>query len=690
MMKKNKYLVTLLLGLSLQAAAQQKGFVFEGRVNMPDGTEVGLSVTTETEMSHELATAVVRNGRFTLKGSVDRPYVGMLTTNNLSLVDRNKWPQDSIKWTYTDVYVANDAYTVAPNLHVTGGRPQADFNDLQSMGGMRGDSVWIFIESHPRSVVSTWLANGLLQRAYNLTQTQIDRLGSTIQADPEDPAGYAKFTKSLAAARLTAIGMPLVSLQVRDINNATHELTDIVPKNGKYTLLDFWASWCGICLHAMPEVRELSQRYANELNVLGISIDTKDDAWRKGMEKHPEPWPQYCTTEAGYRDLTDKLQIGNGVPYYLLVSPEGRVVGSPANPMDAERMMLQAQGRYRITGTADSTVDGDTVYLCSMQGFFSMVPEDSTIVKGGKFEFTGRADGANLRYMLPMHGGEAKAMAPFIFEPGRVDMQIYSDMDRTTIDGGPNQRLWDAYEAADERYAEATNGPWDAANDSTASAESRAAAQLELDAARARQKDFHKRFLVENMPSAFSDMLYSFIADELSTQEQDSLLTLMGQLQPQYPVYKAIMAERTAAAATAIGQKYTDFTLPDPDGRMLSVSQYVTNNRYTLIDFWASWCGPCRAEMPNVVMAYDKYHKKGFEIVGVSLDNNKDAWLKAIKQMGMTWPQMSDLKGWQSSAASAYNVRAIPTNVLIDQQGNIIAKDLRDEGLQQKLAELFE
>lgn len=660
-----------------------------GTVNMPDGTEVALSCTTDSSVSVELATAIVRRGKFVLRGKIDRPYSGMLTTNNLKLVEKHKWPDDSIRWTYTDVYVANDAYTVGPDLTVMGGSVQSDFNDLQRMGGAFGDSVWAFIARHPQSPVSVWLANGLLQRAYNLTNAQVSRLGTTITGCPLDPVGYARFTRSLAAARLTTIGSPLTSLELHDVDGALHQLTDVVPRNGRYTLLDFWASWCGICLYSMPQIKTLGAQYADVLNVLGISIDTKAEAWRKGMEKHPAPWPQYCTTPSGYRDLTDKFQIGNGVPYYLLVAPDGRVVGSPDGPDDAERMLLHDLGRTRITGKAEQVVDGDSVFVCSMQGFFAMVPEDTAIVRNGTFTFDRKAEGAALRYVVAMHEGEAVTMLPFVLEPGITTVDIRKDENQTTIDGGDSQRLWDKLQREDNVYGEAMNEPWKTAQDSTLSAAVRAQAQAELDRITARQRAFHKRFVIDNMPSALSDMLFDFYQSEFTDEDKEELLRLMGERQPQYPVYKAVMAQRAAAAATAIGQKYTDIEMPTPEGNAVRVSDYVSKNRYTLIDFWASWCGPCRAEMPNVVKAYAKYHKKGFEVVGVSLDNNRAAWLKAIAQLKMPWPQMSDLKGWESAGAAAYNVRAIPASVLVDREGNIVAKDLRAEELQEKLAELF-
>lgn len=135
------------------------------------------------------------------------------------------------------------------------------------------------------------------------------------------------------------------------------------------------------------------------------------------------------------------------------------------------------------------------------------------------------------------------------------------------------------------------------------------------------------------------------------------------------------------------GTMAPEISMTTPDGKTFSLS--MLKGKYVLVDFWASWCGPCRGENPNVVAAYNKYSNKNFTILGVSLDEDKSAWLKAIKDDGLVWQQVSDLKGWQSAAPAAYGFDAIPYNVLVDPSGKIIATSLRGSDLEEKLAEVL-
>nr|HQU58722.1 TlpA disulfide reductase family protein [Saprospiraceae bacterium] len=149
-----------------------------------------------------------------------------------------------------------------------------------------------------------------------------------------------------------------------------------------------------------------------------------------------------------------------------------------------------------------------------------------------------------------------------------------------------------------------------------------------------------------------------------------------------------LQMEVKKAQSFMIGGEAPDFTLKTPEGQDMSLSEL--RGKVVLIDFWASWCGPCRRENPNVVRMYNEYKDKGFDILGVSLDKTQDRWVEAIQQDGLSWHHVSDLKGWANEVAQAYGVRSIPHTVLIDAEGKILARNLRGEALEQKLAELFD
>ncbi|WP_258539514.1 peroxiredoxin family protein [Chitinophaga oryzae] len=177
-------------------------------------------------------------------------------------------------------------------------------------------------------------------------------------------------------------------------------------------------------------------------------------------------------------------------------------------------------------------------------------------------------------------------------------------------------------------------------------------------------------------------------------KDKELINTELAKLVKKYPYFEEakrkqadIVKAEAIARKTGIGATAMNFTQNNVSGKAVQLKDY--RGKYVLLDFWASWCGPCRAENPNVLDNYEKYHGKGLEILAVSLDDKKDAWVKAIKDDGLTWEHVSDLKGWKNEVAKEYNIRAVPSNFLIDKEGKIVAKDLRGEELTKKLEEIF-
>lgn len=180
-------------------------------------------------------------------------------------------------------------------------------------------------------------------------------------------------------------------------------------------------------------------------------------------------------------------------------------------------------------------------------------------------------------------------------------------------------------------------------------------------------------------------------------RDQEFILKYVNPLIAKYPwlkeakeVKENIDKALAAAKKTEDGAKFINITQPDPNGKNINLYDYLKGKKYVLVDFWASWCGPCRAENPHVLKVYDKYKAKGFDVFAISLDDKKDRWIQAVKDDKMPWAQVSDLKGWKNEAAQYYNITAIPMNYLLDANGNIVARNLRGDALEKEVAKLLD
>lgn len=347
---------------------------------------------------------------------------------------------------------------------------------------------------------------------------------------------------------------------------------------------------------------------------------------------------------------------------------------------------------FLISGTANGIENGKKVFI-EVQTETGTLAKDTAVVTDGKFELKGMTEEIDLGFIRIEN---EQINLPIILEEGKIEINIVKDsLHKSTLGGTPNNDKFQKFNtesrAISEKVAkfEKDNGP--EMQKAQMSNDTVTVNKLlkEYKKFQNEMNEYSKKFIKDN-PDAYLSVLLleNFLMRQYLTPEE--IKTYFDKLNKEVKETKSgkkIKTTLDSMSAIVIGKVAPNFSAPSPEGKTISLKESL--GKVTIIDFWASWCGPCRAENPNVVALYNEFHPQGLNIIGVSLDKDATKWKDAIAKDGLVWPHVSNLKFWEDPIAKQYNVQSIPATFILDEKGIIVAKDLRGEELRAKVAALL-
>ena len=357
-----------------------------------------------------------------------------------------------------------------------------------------------------------------------------------------------------------------------------------------------------------------------------------------------------------------------------------------------------SKNEYNVTVKAEGVFDGLRAYLKTNENPRNPIATDTAIVYNGSFTFKGQIEGTEMR-SLTIDG--VNGQTTLLLEAGNIEVVVYKDsIYKSTVKGSFNNAVFNDYKKQYKAKIDDLTFLKRSLIESQTDPIISNSLKKEMDSLGTELKNFGFNFIKANTNADFSLLLLNRLIDQngfdltLASEAYDQIdnsvkiKTTNNQIISNRIKTKIKSAKKSELVM--IGKIVPNFSAPNPQGELIELNKI--KGKVTIIDFWASWCKPCRVENPNLVKLYNEYHPKGLEIISVSLDREaqKDFWIKAIEKDQLSWYNISNLKFWQEPIAKLYGVNSIPATFIIDKNGILIAKKLRGSQLDQKIKELLD
>lgn len=626
-----------------------KGYVINGEIK---GESRGF-VTLRSyfrDGNERVDTAFIENGKFSFRSPISEIIPAQLSVNGM-----RDWRIYLEPTTYTisiNPNKASEFFIKGSNTtdywyKVTNAEAKEDYyvhlNRLEN---------WIL--NNPEHIFCSDIITSFL--SFKWGYTELNKTLNTLKKPASQTYHYIKLRERENQLKRLEVGNRAPDFTMSSSRGGTINLFNY-SKGKKFILIDFWASWCKPCREENPNLVEAHQKFKNKgFDIIGVSLDKDANAWQKAIKDDNLNWAHVSDLKM-WENSVAKTYMINSIPSNVLIDDKGIIIARNLKGVELIDKLNELTNTYgfEIKGNIAGVEQGKVTLNLLLENGVKQKLE--TEIAYGDFVFNGVVkDICMAQIILPRNAGEFS----FFMENNKIEIKgDKANIEAVDIKGSPYHDRFKSMVDACNR----SKNPLQALTD-----------------------EILKRPNTYYAPLLISNYLAPYISDIELRKAFESLhgdaLKMF-----QYKLLEEYIIEMDKKEG--IGEKAIDFILADVNGIDVKMYDLIKDKKYVLIDFWASWCVPCRNESKYLTQAYYKFNKKGFDILGVSLDKDRENWIKAIRNDGLIWTNVSDLRQWNSIIVKLYNLEAIPYNIIVDSKGNIIARNVRGENLITTLNQLF-